>query len=126
MKYAVIKSGGKQYRVAEGDVIEVDRLKEEKGKISFSEVLLLVNEGNVKIGKPTVTGEKVIATLVDNIKGEMVRVSKYKSKVRYRRTTGFRAYLSQVKIDQIGEKVTKPAVKTVKPATKVVKEVKKK
>lgn len=118
MKYAVIKSGGKQYRVAEGDVIEVDRLSSEKGKISFEEVLLLVNEGSLKIGKPFVSGEKVLATLVENIKGDKIRVSKFKAKARYRRTTGFRAQLSQVKIDQIGDKSAKKEVKEAKEAKK--------
>jgi len=103
MKYAVIKTGGKQYRVSEGDVLEVDRLKTEKdGKVSFDEVLLLVSDSGIKIGKPTVSGEKVEARVVDNIKGEKIRVSKFKSKVRYRRVMGFRASLSKVQIDKIG------------------------
>ena len=103
MKYAVIKTGGKQYKVSEGDVLEVDRLKVEKdGEVSFDEVLLLVSDSGIKIGKPTVSGEKVEARVIDNIKGEKIRVSKFKSKVRYRRVTGFRASLSRVQIDKIG------------------------
>jgi large subunit ribosomal protein L21 len=92
MKYAVIKTGGKQYRVSEGDVIEVDRLPQEKGNIAFEEVLLLVNDSNVKVGKPFISGEKVEASIVEHLKGEKLRVSKFKAKARYRRTTGFRAY----------------------------------
>lgn len=102
MKYAVIKSGGKQYRVSEGDVIEVDRLSEATGKMSFAEVLLLVNESKLKIGKPTITGEKVEAEILENIRGEKIRVAKFKAKVRYRKTTGFRAELSRIKIKKIG------------------------
>ncbi len=102
MKYAVIKTGGKQYKVSEGDVIEVDRLPKEKGKLTFEDVLLLVSQQSIKIGKPTVSGEKVEATLVENFKGDKIRVSKYKAKVRYRRVTGFRPFLSRVKIEKIG------------------------
>ena len=117
MKYAVIKTGGKQYRVAEGEVIEVDRLSGEKGgKVVFDEVLLLVSDTAVKIGKPTITGEKVEGKIVDNVKGEKVRVSKFKSKVRFRRVTGFRALVSKVQIDKLGslEKPKSPAKKISK------------
>ena len=105
MNYAVIKTGGKQYRVSEGDILEVDRLKEEKnGKVVFDDVLLLVRDGIVAIGKPTISGEKVEAKVLDNIRGEKIRVSKFKSKVRYRKVTGFRASLSRIQIDEIGFK----------------------
>jgi large subunit ribosomal protein L21 len=108
MKYAVIKTGGKQYKVSEGDVLEVERLKAEKdSKISFDNVLLLVSDSSVKIGKPFLAGEKVEAKLLENIKGEKIRVSKYKSKVRFRRTTGFRASISKVLIEKIGGKEVK-------------------
>ena len=103
MKYAVIKTGGKQYKVSEGDVIDIDRLNIEKdGKVLFDEVLLIVSDSGIKIGKPTIAGEKVEAKVVDNIKGDKIKVSKFKSKVRYRRVTGFRASLSRVQIDKIG------------------------
>lgn len=102
MKYAVIKSGGKQYRVSEGDIIEVDRLAESKEKISFDNVLLYVSDGLIKIGKPNVAGEKVQASLVENLKGDKIRVSKFKAKVRYRKTIGFRPFLSRVKIEKVG------------------------
>lgn len=102
MKYAVIKSGGKQYKVSEGDIIEVDRLPQENGKVTFADVLLFVTDESVKIGKPVVTGETVEATLLENFKGDKIRVSKYKSKVRYRKTIGFRASLSKLKIEKVG------------------------
>ncbi len=102
MQYAVIKTGGKQYRVSEGDTILVDRLPQEKGKVSFDEVLLLVNDSNVKVGKPFVSGETVEGNIVEHLKGDKVRVSKYKAKVRFRRTTGFRASLTKVQIEKIG------------------------
>ncbi len=116
MKYAIIQSGGKQYKVSEGDVIEVERLKQEKNeKVIFDNVLLLVSDSSVKIGKPFIVGEKVEGKLLDNIRGEKVRVSKYKSKVRYRRTTGFRASISKVQIEKVGGKEAKSSEK---PAAK--------
>lgn len=101
MKYAIIKTGGKQYKVTEGDIIEVDRLPQEEGQIFFDEVLLLVDDNGVKIGKPTVTGEKEEAKVLGSLKGVKVRVSKFKSKVRYRRVSGFRASLTKVQIEKI-------------------------
>ncbi len=102
MKYAVIKTGGKQYKVKEGDIIEVDRLAEETDKkVLFDQVLLKVTDSGVKIGEPYIKGEKVEAKLMDQIKGDKVRVSKFKAKVRYRRVNGFRASLSKVLVEKI-------------------------
>lgn len=114
MDYAVIKAAGKQYRVSAGDVLEIDRLADGKN-VTFEEVLLLVSDGQVKIGKPTLSGVSVKATLLEQTKGDKLRVSKFKAKARYRRTIGFRASLSKVQIDKIesGEKVSAPA-KTAK------------
>jgi large subunit ribosomal protein L21 len=103
MKYAIIKTGGKQYKVAEGDIIEVDKLPEGDGRIVFEEVLLLVTDNGVKVGKPTISGEKVEGKILGNFKGTKIRVSKFKSKVRYRRVSGFRASLTKVQIEKIGE-----------------------
>ena len=111
MKYAVIKTGGKQYKVSEGDVIEIDRVVGKDGKISFAEVLLLVNDGNVKVGKPFLTGDKVEGKILEDLRGEKIRVSKFKSKVRYRRTVGFRAALTKVQIEKIGGGKEKAASK---------------
>jgi large subunit ribosomal protein L21 len=112
MNYAVIKTGGKQYKVSEGDTIEIDRIAGKDGKISFEEVLLLVNDSKVTVGKPFITGEKVDGKILEDFRGEKVRVSKFKSKVRYRRTTGFRAALTRVRIEKIG------GIKTEKPVKK--------
>jgi large subunit ribosomal protein L21 len=101
MNYVVIKTGGKQYKVSEGDVIEVDRLAVDGEKVIFDDVLLKVTDSGVKIGAPTVKGEKVEGKLVEQTKGDKIRVSKFKSKVRYRRVTGFRASLSKVLIEKI-------------------------
>jgi large subunit ribosomal protein L21 len=102
MNYAVIKTGGKQYKVSEGDVIEVDRLLTDKdSKVIFDEVLLKVTDKGIKLGNPLINGEKVEAKLLEQIKGDKIRVSKFKSKVRYRRVTGFRASLSKVLVEKI-------------------------
>jgi len=102
MNYAVIKQGGKQYKVASGDVIELEgTLGKKDDKIVFSDVLLLVAEDKTDLGKPMVSGAKVSGTIVENKKGEKIRVSKFKAKARYRRTIGFRAVLTVVKIDSL-------------------------
>lgn len=113
MDYAVIKTGGKQYKVSAGDTIEIDRLPEGK-ELTFEEVLLVVSDGQVKIGKPTLSGVKVKATLVEQTKGDKIRVSKFKAKARYRRTIGFRASLSKVKIEKIEEKSGSASSKAAK------------
>ena len=102
MKYAIIKTGGKQYRVSEGDFIEVERLKTEAGKEHlFDNVLLYVSDGVLKIGAPFVGKAVVKGTVVELKKGEKIRVSKFKSKVRERSTSGHRQLLSKVKIEKI-------------------------
>lgn len=102
MQYAVIKTGGKQYRVSEKDTIEVDRLSDSTNEsVTFNDVLLVVSDNKATIGKPTIPGASVLAKVIAQTKGEKIRVSKYKAKVRYRRTTGFRSFLTKVHIEQI-------------------------
>lgn len=103
MKYVVIKTGGKQYRASEGDILLVERLQNvtENKPISFDEVLLYVEDDVRKVGTPTVQGVTVKGTVLGNEKGEKIRVTKYKAKVRYRRVRGHRQHLSRVKIDEI-------------------------
>lgn len=121
MKYAIIKTGGKQYKVAKGDIIEVDKLSGESDKIIFDQVLLLVTDNDVKVGKPTLKGEKVEAKVLGNLRGTKIRVSKFKSKVRYRRVSGFRASLTKVQIEKIGGGEEKPEKKTIIKKTAVKK-----
>lgn len=102
MEYAVIRTGGKQYRVSAGDVLEVDKLAgDNDSSISFDDVLLWVSSSAVKIGKPKLSDVKVKAKILEQKKGDKIRVSKFKSKVRYRKTIGFRALLSKVMIEKI-------------------------
>lgn len=98
--YAVIKTGGKQYRVSEGDTIEIQKLQTKEGKVSFDDVLLLVSDKGVKIGSPTLKA-KVAGKVLENKKGDKIRVAKFKSKVRFRRVTGFRPQITVVKIEKI-------------------------
>jgi large subunit ribosomal protein L21 len=122
MKYAVIKTGGKQYRVSEGDIIEVDKLEVKEDQVVFDEVLLLVTDDAVQIGKPFIQDAKVKAKLLEQKKGEKIRVAKFKSKVRYRRVAGFRAMLSKVQIEKIESAKVKETAKVVKEVkTKVAK-----
>lgn len=102
MKYAVIKLAGKQYKVKEGDIIETERLNlKPKDKLTIEDVFLTISDKDTKVGNPKVKGAKVKATVLDNIRGEKIRVSKFKAKVRYRRVTGHRQSLSKVQIDDI-------------------------
>lgn len=126
MRYAVIASGGKQYKVSEGDVIDVEKLAVvANDPISLDQVLLSVTDEAISIGKPLVAGAVVKGTVVEQRKGEKIRVAKFKAKVRYRRVTGKRQHLTRIKIDSIvipGEKeqnVTKVAPKDTKPTRTV-------
>lgn len=105
MKYAVIATGGKQYKVAEGDVLEVDSLNlTPDDTYTFPEVLMVVDGATKTIGTPMVTGAKVTAKVIGQKKGEKIRVAKFKAKARYRRVTGFRAILTALTIESISAK----------------------
>jgi large subunit ribosomal protein L21 len=111
MKYAVVKSGGKQYRISEGDILEIEKIDQaDKKDFIFENVLLITENGEVKVGNPFLTNVSVKASIVGETKGEKIRVSKYKAKVRYRRVTGHRQKYTKVKIEKIeakGEKIPK-------------------
>lgn len=100
--YAVIKTGGKQYRVAEGDVLNVEKLNAEAGsEVVFDEVPTVVNDADVKIGQPVVEGAKVTAKVVEQGKGEKILVFKYKAKSNYRKRQGHRQPFTKVEISKI-------------------------
>ena len=108
MKYAVIRTGGKQYKVAEGQILEVERLVAgPDSSITFDEVLLVAGEATPTIGAPLVANAHVTGKVLGEIKGDKIRVSKYKAKVRYRRTTGHRQLLTRVQIESITAKEAK-------------------
>ena len=102
MKHAVIETGGKQYRVAEGDVIFVEKLDVADGEaITFDKVLAVLGEGESKFGTPVVEGATVSATVVKSGKSKKVRIFKMKPKKNYRRTQGHRQPYTKVQIGTI-------------------------
>jgi large subunit ribosomal protein L21 len=102
MEYIVFKSGGKQHKSSVGDILDVDKILGKKDdSIVLDNVMLWVNEGNIKIGKPSLTDVKVHAKILDQFKGKKLTVRKFKAKSRYRRTTGFRPQLTKLKIEKI-------------------------
>ncbi|MDU5228973.1 MAG: 50S ribosomal protein L21 [Anaerococcus sp.] len=100
--YAIIKTGGKQYKVSEGDLVRVEKLPYEVGEtVEFDEVLLVANDSDVKVGAPTVANTKVSATIEDQNKDKKIIVYKYKPKKMYRKKQGHRQPYTLVKIDSI-------------------------
>ncbi|MEW6034604.1 MAG: 50S ribosomal protein L21 [Chloroflexota bacterium] len=100
--YAVVETGGKQYRVAPGETIEAELLKASPGdKVELERVLLISDGKNVAVGTPTVPGAKVVATVSGESKGKKVIVFKYKAKVRYRKKTGHRQHSTRLVIQEI-------------------------
>lgn len=111
MRYAIIQTGGKQYRVAEGDTITVERLPlAENSEFICNDVLLYQNDGTIMLGKPFLADFSVKGQLLSNFKGEKIRVGKYKAKARYRRVAGHRQSLSKVHITQIGDSLPEAKV----------------
>ena len=101
MKYAIVESGGKQYKAVEGSMIEVDRLPHEVGEAVELEVLLLVDGEEVKVGTPTVAGVRVSSKVAAQFKGPKVVIFKYRPKKRYRVKTGHRQQYTRLQIDSI-------------------------
>lgn len=100
--YAIIESGGKQYKAVPGSTIEVDRLHLDEGtEIELDQVLLVSNESDIKIGTPNVEGAKVKATVLKHFKGRKILVFKYKPRIRYRRKIGHRQQYTRLQIDDI-------------------------
>lgn len=117
MTYAIIKVGGKQYRVREGERLLVDRLLEDEGATFTPPVLLVGGDGSGPVLEP---GDvKVTARVVGSVKGPKIRIGKYKKRTGYRRHTGFRASLTQIEIESIGgqrRKTSRPKRAEATPA----------
>ena len=114
--YAIVETGGKQYRVNPGQTIDVERLDVAEGDtVELDRVLLIADGDRVTVGTPTVDGAKVIATSQGEGKSKKVIVFKYKPKVRYRKKTGHRQHYTRLAIDKIIE----PGVPQGEPAKKV-------
>jgi large subunit ribosomal protein L21 len=100
--YAVIKTGGKQHRVIEGELLNVEKIAGNKGDdVVFNEVLMVAGEGNVRVGTPLVEGAQVIGEIVAQMKGPKINVFKMKRRKGYHKKTGHRQQLTSMKIKQI-------------------------
>jgi large subunit ribosomal protein L21 len=99
--YAVIETGGKQYRVSEGDVIDVERIANDNGNIVFDQVLACGDGTDVTVGSPTVDGASVTGELVEDLRGPKIFVFKMKRRQGYKRRLGHRQSLTRVKITGI-------------------------
>lgn len=102
MEYAVIKTGGKQYRVSPGDLLTIEKLDGEPGAdLSFTEVLMTARDGAVQVGSPTLNGVRVTARVVRQGRGKKILVFKKKRRKNYRRRAGHRQYLTTVQVTAI-------------------------
>ena len=132
MSYAIIQSGGKQYKVKAGEILKIERLEESKpeSKIEFKEILAYGDDKTIEVGAPFVDGAKVEATLVENEKNRTVLIFKKRRRKNSRRKNGHRQQYSLIKINKIFSKdgnVISEIKKTVNPTKKIVKkEVQKK
>jgi large subunit ribosomal protein L21 len=107
--YAVIKTGGKQYRVEEGRAIKVDRLTGEPGDtVELGEVLLLANGDDITIGAPFVEGARVVGTIAEQGRSRKIVVFRYKNKTRHRKKTGHRQHFTRVLVSDILAKGERP------------------
>jgi len=103
--YAIVESGGKQYKAIPGGTLEVDRMQIEEGsKIDLDQVLLISDEDEVTVGTPTVKGASVKATILKHFKGRKIIVFKYIPRERYRRKRGHRQQYTRIQIDEISVK----------------------
>ena len=103
--YAVIKTGGKQFKVTEGDTLKVEKLSTEVGKaLNINSVLTLVDGDKVTIGTPVVRGASVDATIVSHGKGDKVKIFKMNRRKGYRKSQGHRQSYTEIKIDKIAVK----------------------
>ena len=129
MSYAVIKTGGKQYKVKAGEIIKIEKLPDSKpdSKIEFNEVLAYGDDKTIEVGSPNVEGAKVEANLIKNVKDRTVLIFKKRRRHNSRRKNGHRQEHTKIRINKIFSKdgkVLSEAEKIVKPTKKVEAEVK--
>lgn len=99
--YAIIATGGKQYRVSQGDVIYIEKVNQDVDSAISFDVLMMENEGDVKVGNPIIPGAKVEGKVLAQVKGEKIIIYKYKSKKNYHRKAGHRQPYTKVEITAI-------------------------
>lgn len=110
--YAVVKIGGSQYKISPGEILEVDKLDYPAEKLfEIDQTLLAVDGDKVQIGQPYLADFKVTARVLKQFQGKKIRVARFKAKVRYRKVKGFRAQLTQIKIEKIGVQEAKEEIK---------------
>lgn len=118
--YAIVEIGGHQYKVAEKDVLFVDKQNIDGKKLTFENVLLIKDgKGAVKVGTPVVKGASVTATLLDQVKADKVLVFKKKRRKGYQKLNGHRQMMSQIQIEKIS--ASAPAKKAVAPKAETTK-----
>ena len=106
--YAIVEIAGQQFKVEKEQKIFVHRLEGEEGSnVEFEKVLLIEEDGKIVVGKPTLDGVKVSATILSHMKGDKVLVFKKKRRKGYQKCNGHRQYLTEIKIDSIGDKAEK-------------------
>jgi large subunit ribosomal protein L21 len=123
MSYAVIKTGGKQYKVKAGEILKIEKLQDSKpnSKVEFSEILAYGDDKSIEIGAPTVSGAKVEAELIENSKNRTILIFKKRRRHNSRRKNGHRQEFSKIRINKIYSKDGK----VLSEAEKVVKSSKK-
>jgi large subunit ribosomal protein L21 len=99
--YAIIRAGGKQHKVAKGDIIEVERVKESADSLEFVPLLVVDDKGKARSGKSDLASARVVASIVGESKGPKIDVVKYRNKTGYRRNTGHRQKYTTIQIDDI-------------------------
>ncbi|MFZ4437438.1 MAG: 50S ribosomal protein L21 [Syntrophales bacterium] len=100
--YAVIKTGGKQHRVTEGDVIAIEKINGDRGQaVVFDQILMVEKEGDIRVGRPVVEGAKVVGEIIAQTKGDKLTVYKTKKRKGYHKKTGHRQQLTSMKIREI-------------------------
>ena len=99
--YAVVETGGKQYRVAPGDTLEVERLETNEGQVTLNRVLLVAKENQLVVGKPTVANAAVLADVVEHFRGDKKLTFKMKRRKGYHKSIGHRQELTRIKITDI-------------------------
>ena len=100
--YAIFTTGGKQYRVSQGDTLDIEKLDAEEGaSVDFNDVLMVSNDDAVQIGAPFVAGGKVTATVTDQSRGKKVEIVKFRRRKHHQKLTGHRQHITKVEITAI-------------------------
>src|SRR5688572_29728420 len=116
--YAIIKTGGKQYKVAPGDVIRIEKLSAAEGEtIAFDQVLMLADGDKVQVGTPLLAGQTVAASVLRHGRGDKIEIIKFRRRKHYRKETGHRQHYTEVSITNVGGKTAAPKTAVKKAAT---------